>query len=117
MKRYFYAQAAVLLFILAGCATQWDYPYPTVPDEKAPETKKWYKKGYLRYDAIEENPKYADIFLKIDSEVDAAVKRDPDNGHFGFVHTRNETKRRILYWKYGIDWHPVDAMNPGLMLD
>lgn len=66
---------------------------------------------------MERDPDHKEVFATIDEETDQAVKDHPDNGEFGFYHTWADTKRRILYWKYGIDWHDVQAMTPGLMID
>lgn len=71
----------------------------------------------MRYDAVEIDSKNKEAFELIDEEVEDAVKNHPRKGEFGFVHTFWETKRRILYWKYGIDWHCVQDMTPGLMVD
>lgn len=123
MKRLIHFLAALLLFSsISGCASStstaaWNYPYPEVPPGKPVEKKKWYAEGHFRHEAIEKNPKHKDVFKIIDAEVDAAVQNHPNRGQFGFVHAWQETKRRILYWKYGIDWHPASMMTPGVMVD
>ena len=118
MTKIFTSLITILLFALTSCkSTHWDYPYPEVPLRKPASQRASYKDGDFRRDAIEINPKYASIFAVIDTEVDAAVKNNPEKGDFGFIHQWHETKRRILYWKYGIDWLPVDEMTPGLMID
>ena len=109
----------IVLLSLAGCALRsWEYPYPPVPLGVPAADKKWYSTGgQFRHDAVELDPDNKEIFESIDEEVEEAVKNHPQNGEFGFVHTFWETKRRILYWKYDIDWHDVQDMTPGLMVD
>jgi len=114
-----FAIASLLLFsVVSGCTTTgWSYPYPKAPSKVRAEQKEWYSDGSFRFDAVEKDPRHREVFRKIDREVDEAVKDHPQKGELGFIHTWHETKRRILYWRYGIDWHPVDAMTPGLMVD
>lgn len=119
MKRASITRILLLTGFLAGCSTtHWEYPYPPVTSGKSPSEKQWYSKGgRVRHDAVEKNPDYEVVFARIDSEVDEAVKDHPENGDFGFSHTWSATKRRILYWKYGVDWHDIQAMTPGLVID
>jgi hypothetical protein len=123
MKRLIHFLTVLLLLSsIFECASstsiaQWDYPFPEVPPGKPPEKKKWYAEGDFRRDAIEKNPRHKEVFEAIGAEVDAAVQNHPNRDQFGFGHVWQETKRRILYWKYGIDWHPVSMMTPGVMMD
>ena len=120
MKRDAPISVLLSILLLFSCSSpSWDFPHPPVPPGKAPEQKAWYQKekGGFRFDAVEQNPEHRDVFSRIDAEVDDAVKRHPKNGQFGFIHTWYETKRRILFWKYGIDWQPESRMNPDLMID
>ncbi len=95
---------------------------PTVPVEE----KKTYIGGYLtdggrkipyNCDAIELDPRYEGIFKNIDDEVNRALMFHPRRNQMGFTHTVNAKKREILWKKYGIDWHPMSAFNPSIMID
>ena len=120
MKRALGFCTCLLLAALCGCvshSTKWDYPYPAVRDGKPPEERASFKDGMFRHDAVEHDPRYKFIFEKIDSEVDEAVKNHPLKDTFGFGHTWNGVKRRILYWKYGIDWCSPATMTPEIIVD
>jgi len=113
----------VQLLLLIGlscvaCSTRiWDYPFPTVPAGKSPDERSSFYEGHFRHDSVERDPKHKTVFANINAEVDEAVKRHPMRKQFGFSHTRSEVQRRILYWKYGIDWLPPASMTPWIMVD
>ena len=95
---------------------------PTVPAAE----KKTYIAGYIpdggrkvlyKCDAIELDSRYETIFKSIDDEVRHALRFHPRRNEFGFGHTVDAKKREILWKKYGIDWHPVSALNPSVIID
>lgn len=71
----------------------------------------------LWHDAREDDPRYAEVFIKIDAEVDQALATHPQYGSMGFIHLRWETKKRILKQKYNIDWRSPAELNPQVMFD
>lgn len=71
----------------------------------------------LYYDPVEDDPRYAEVFRKIDAEVQEALANHPQRGSMGFVHLVWETKKRILLQKYGIDWKTPAELNPQVMFD
>lgn len=85
-------------------------------EECRPEPKKRGASG-LYYDPIEEDPRHAEVFTKIDDEVKEALADDPQRGSMGFVHLVWQTKKRILKYKYKIDWHTPAELNPQVMFD
>lgn len=113
-------------FIVAGgfvsCSSLPDVAMPNVP----PSEKATYVSGYdqerdikyeFRSDAVELDPRYVEIFDGIDDEVTRALRFHPMRGEFGFSQTFSAKKREILWKKYGIDWHPVQALTPDLRVD
>ncbi|NJD37696.1 MAG: proteinase inhibitor I4 serpin [Geobacter sp.] len=85
-------------------------------EERRPEPKKEPSTG-LYYDPIEDDPRYADVFKKINDEVKETLAGDPRKGSMGFVHTIWSTKQRILKQKYNIDWRTPAELNPHVMFD
>jgi hypothetical protein len=71
----------------------------------------------LDYDPVEDDPRYAEVFARIDAEVDAALADHPQRGAMGFCHVVWGTKKRLLKNKYGIDWRSPDEMNPQVIFD
>ena len=71
----------------------------------------------LYYDPVEDDPRYAEVFRKIDAEVQEALAGHPQRGSMGFVHLVWETKKRILLQKYRIDWKTPAELNPQVMFD
>lgn len=71
----------------------------------------------LYYDPVEDDPRYAEVFRKIDAEVQEALANHPQRGSMGFVHLVWETKKRILLQKYSIDWKTPAELNPQVMFD
>lgn len=71
----------------------------------------------LYYDPVEDDPRYAEVFRKIDAEVQEALANHPQRGSMGFVHLVWETKKRILLQKYGIGWKTPAELNPQVMFD
>ncbi len=117
------ATTCLVMCLPVGCATKaWEYPYPPVPAGKPPAERPWFSHGQLsdghfRHDAVERIPANQAVFQTIDKEVDQTVKSHPMNGTFGFAHTWSGVKRRILYWKYGVDWYSPADMTPGVIVD
>jgi hypothetical protein len=72
---------------------------------------------WLTRDPLEKDPRYAEIFKKIDSEVDQALAKHPLKGRMGFCYTIWETKKRILKENYHIDWQTPAELNPQVMFD
>lgn len=85
-------------------------------EEGSPEPKKRPSSG-LYYDPIEEDPRYAEVFKKVDDEVKEALAKDPQKGSMGFVHRIWNSKNQILKHKYGIDWRTPAELNPHVMFD
>lgn len=71
----------------------------------------------LHYDPIEDDPRYAEVFRKVDAEVKEALAGHPQRGSMGFVHLIWETKKRILLQKYSIGWKTPAELNPQVMFD
>lgn len=71
----------------------------------------------LYYDPVEDDPRYADIFKKINDEVNEALVEHPKKGSMGFVHVIWATKKRVLKQKYGIEWRSPAELNPQVMFD
>lgn len=74
------------------------------------------KKGGVRHDPIENDPKYADVFKIVDAEVDQMLSKESRRGR-GFIHIIWETKKWHLKRKYNIDWLTPAEMNPHIMFD
>ncbi len=97
-------------------------PFDTLEDcqqlceEGRPEPKKRASTG-LYYDPVEDDPRYAEVFTKIDDEVKQALANDPKKGSMGFVHLVWQTKQRILKYKYTIDWRTPAELNPNVRFD
>ena len=85
-------------------------------EECRPTPKKRGTSG-LYYDPIEEDPRYVEVFSKIDAEVDEALGITSKGGGRGYIHVIWETKKRILKWKYKIDWRTPAELNPHVMFD
>lgn len=68
-------------------------------------------------DPIERDPKYKDIFERIDSEVWEDLKDNPYKDLFGFCHFFWNRKQEILKEKYNITWNTPPEMNPDEMFD
>lgn len=71
----------------------------------------------LAHDPIEDDPRYENVFDKIDSEVDEQLKDHPMKDRIGFVHFYWNTKKEILKKKYGIEWKSPKEMNPHIIFD
>ena len=113
-------------FIATGafvsCSSLPDVAMPDVsPSEKETYVSAYDQEGDIKYeirsDAVELDPRYLEIFDGIDDEVDRALRFHPMRGEFGFGQIFSEKKREILWKKYGIDWHPVQALTPDLRVD
>ena len=85
-------------------------------EEGRPEPKKRGTSG-LYYDPIEEDPRYAEVFSKIDAEVNEALGITSKGGGRGYIHVIWETKKRLLKHKYNIDWRTPAELNPHVMFD
>ena len=84
------------------------------PQQTAP--KKRTSSG-LYYDPVEDDPQYADVFRKINDEVNEALAEHPKKGSMGFVHIIWEMKKQILKQKYGVNWKTPAELNPQVMFD
>ncbi len=71
----------------------------------------------LRHDPVEDDPRYAEVFARIDEEVKALVADDPRRGEMGFCHVQWAVKKRLLREKYGIEWRTPDEMTPQVICD
>ncbi|MFA6823873.1 MAG: proteinase inhibitor I4 serpin, partial [Geobacter sp.] len=71
----------------------------------------------LYYDPIEEDPRHAEVFSKIDAEVNEALGITTKGGGRGYIHVIWETKKRLLKHKYNIDWRTPAELNPHVMFD
>lgn len=112
----------VLSGSIASCTSLPDVAMPEVPpNEKPTYISAYEREGDIEYevrrDSVELDPRYKEIFSGIDDEVDRALRFHPMRGEFGFSQTFSAKKREILWKKYGIDWHPVQALNPDLRVD
>lgn len=85
-------------------------------EEGRPEPKKRGTSG-LYYDPIEEDPRHAEVFSKIDAEVNEALGITTKGGGRGYIHVIWETKKRLLKHKYNIDWRTPAELNPHVMFD
>lgn len=85
-------------------------------EETRPARKKRASSG-LYYDPVEDDPRYAEVFSKIDAEVDETLGITSRGGGRGYIHVIWETKKRILKWKYNIDWRTPAELNPHVMFD
>ncbi len=86
-------------------------------DERGPEVAPADDPGGIRRDPVEKDPRHADVFAKIDEEVEALLKEHPARGAMGFCHVFWATKKRLLQEKYGIEWRAPDEMNPQVIFD
>ena len=69
-------------------------------------------------DPIERDPKYRDIFAKIDAEVTLALRDSQiKEGDLGYCHTFWHKKKEILRKKYKIHWKTPAEMNPFILFD
>lgn len=85
-------------------------------EEVRPAPKKRASSG-LYYDPIEEDPRHAEVFGKIDAEVEETLDIPSKGGGRGYIHVIWETKKRILKGKYNIDWRTPAELNPHVMFD
>jgi len=83
------------------------------PDKK-PEGK---SRSGLAHDPVEDDPRYADTFEKIDDEVKDLLADHPLRGSHGFVNIYWDTKKQLLKKKYGIDWRSPGELNPQVLFD
>ena len=73
----------------------------------------------IKFDLIEKDPKYRDIFKKIDKEVEESIKDSPiyktkPDGYALFFWNK---KKALLRTKYGIDWKTPSELNPDVSFD
>ena len=71
----------------------------------------------LYYDPVEDDPRYTEVFRKIDTEVKEALADHPQRDSMGFVHLVWEAKKRILLQKYSINWRTPTELNPQVRFD
>lgn len=74
-------------------------------------------RGGLAHDAIEDDPRHAEVFARIDGEVDALLADHPQRGAMGFCHVRWGAKKRLLKERHGIDWRSPAELNPHVIFD
>ena len=74
-------------------------------------------RGGLSHDPVESDPRHAEVFARIDGEVDALLADHPQRGAEGFCHVWWKTKKRLLEERYGIDWRSPAEMNPHVIFD
>ena len=60
-------------------------------------------------DPIEDDPKYKDILLSVDKEID---KQLGDFRPMGYCHVYWSMKKQILKEKHGIEWLSPTDLNP-----
>ena len=75
------------------------------------------KRSGLKYDPVENDPHYADVFKTIDDEVKGLLANHPQRGSEGFVNIYWSTKKGLLKRKYGIDWRSPGELNPHVLFD
>lgn len=102
-----------LLLLAPACSPK--RSTPPAPDLHAPVPLE--KNSGLAHDPVEDDPRYAEVFRKIDGEVDELLADHPQRGSMGFVHIYWETKQRLLKTKYAIDWRTPAQMNPYVLFD
>ena len=65
-------------------------------------------------DAVE----YSDRYLLIEREMETLVRAETGEGDYlGFCHLFWEVKKRVLWEKFGIEWHSPSDRNPGVIFD
>ena len=65
-------------------------------------------------DAVE----YSDRYLLIEREMETLVRAETGEGDYlGFCHLYWEVKKRVLWEKFGIEWHSPSDRNPGVIFD
>ena len=85
---------------------------------KPPETKPRDKKtSGLKCDPVEDDPRYAEVFKTIDTEVNEMLADHPQRGSEGFCTIYWNTKKSLLKNKYGIDWCSPGELNPQVLFD
>lgn len=92
-------------------------PAPKAPsDATGAETAPRRPSG-LAYDPVEDDPRHAEVFRKIDEEVKALLADDPRPERRGSVHVFWGAKKSLLERKYGIRWRDPGEMNPHVIFD
>lgn len=76
-----------------------------------------YDEEGFRIDPIEVDPKYKEIFSKIDDEIAEDLKNHPQKDSLGFCHIYWDRKQEILKDKYHIRWKTPTEMNPEVLFD
>jgi hypothetical protein len=71
----------------------------------------------LRYDGIEDIPKYKVIMEKAGHEADNELMKKGYKKRMGYCHIYWRTKKRILRDKYHIIWRTPVELNPGVIFD
>ncbi|MCL1922002.1 MAG: hypothetical protein FWG50_13180 [Kiritimatiellaeota bacterium] len=69
-----------------------------------------------RYDAKEDDEKYAEVFKQVSAEVKAQMKKDGSAGTLGSIHTYLRLKKEKLA-KRGILWRSPSELNPDSRFD
>lgn len=106
----------LLLVGLYSGRTDWDGPKPKTPP---PPPERAARRGVanLWYDLLEDDPRWKSAFEAADREAreECTRKHNPNEKGWGLV--LDETKKRILKEKYGIDWRTESELNPDLIVD
>lgn len=119
-ERFYYDQGAKACrpFFYGGCGLEAPFESREECAQvcEGPTPKKKAGSG-LYYDPVEDDPRHAGVFAKIDAEVKEALAGHPRKGSMGFIHIIWDTKQKILKQKYNIDWKTPAELNPQVMFD
>ncbi len=78
------------------------------------EREEYLTTGLARADEVE----YSDRYLLIEREMETLVRAETGEGDYlGFCHLYWEVKKRVLWEKFGIEWHSPSDRNPGVIFD
>lgn len=78
------------------------------------EREEYLTTGLAGKDEVE----YSDRYLLIEREMETLVRAETGEGDYlGFCHLYWEVKKRVLWEKFGIEWHSPSDRNPGVIFD
>src|SRR5437879_2939828 len=97
----------LLVVVNLGIAGAW-YAYNAGPPRSA---------DGLRYDPIEDDPKFRLVLILADQEADQELAAKGITRGFGYCNVHWPVMKRILKEKYGIDWRTPAEMNSGVVFD
>ena len=76
--------------------------------------QEYLEEGVERYDPVE----YTDEYLAIEPELERQIREETGEGNYlGYCHYYWSVKKRILWEKYGIEWHSPAERYPGIFFD